>query len=76
LQCARLEKKDRPESDPFAIQDAETLIEAIHREHGEAQGNYDEFRFFTAPQRWRETLSHVSSNAHHHGSGPQQLGAT
>jgi integrase len=47
MQSARLKKKDRPEIDPFAIQDAETLIEAIHREHGEPQGNYDEFRFFT-----------------------------
>jgi integrase len=26
---------------------AETLIAAIHRDWGEAQGNYDEFRFFT-----------------------------
>jgi integrase len=33
--------------DPFTIQDAETLIAAIHRDWGEAQGNYDEFRFFT-----------------------------
>jgi integrase len=29
------------------VQDAETLIAAIHRDWGEAQGNYDEFRFFT-----------------------------
>ncbi len=29
------------------MQDAETLIGAIHRDWGEAQGNYDEFRFFT-----------------------------
>jgi hypothetical protein len=29
-----------------AIQDAEALIAAIHRDWGEAQGNYDEFRFF------------------------------
>src|SRR5215471_4589266 len=29
------------------MQDAETLIAAIHRDWGEAQGNYDEFRFFT-----------------------------
>jgi integrase len=33
--------------DPFCIQDAETPIAAIHRDWGEAQGNYDEFRFFT-----------------------------
>jgi integrase len=47
LRIARLKKKDRPKIDPFNIQDAETLIAAIHRDWGEAQGNYDEFRFFT-----------------------------
>jgi integrase len=29
------------------MQDAETFIAAIHRDWGDAQGNYDEFRFFT-----------------------------
>ena len=29
------------------MHDAETLIAAIHRDWGEAQGNYDEFRLFT-----------------------------
>jgi hypothetical protein len=29
------------------MHDAETLIAAIHRDWREAQGNYDEFRFFT-----------------------------
>ncbi len=47
LKGARLTYRDRPRIDPFRIQDAETLIEAIHRDWGEAQGNYDEFRFFT-----------------------------
>jgi integrase len=47
LRSARIGKKDRPPIDPFSIQDAETLIAAIHRDWGEAQGNYDEFRFFT-----------------------------
>lgn len=47
LRSARLRKKDRPKIDPFCMQDAETLIAAIHRDWGEAQGNYDEFRFFT-----------------------------
>ena len=47
LRAVRLKKKDRPKIDPFNIQDAETLIAAIHRDWGEAQGNYDEFRFFT-----------------------------
>ena len=47
LRCARLRKADRPKIDPFCMHDAETLIAAIHRDWGEAQGNYDEFRFFT-----------------------------
>jgi integrase len=47
LKCLRITKKDRPVIDPFTIQEAETLIAAIHRDWGEAQGNYDEFRFFT-----------------------------
>jgi integrase len=47
LRSARLRKKDRPRIDPFCMHDAETLIAAIHRDWGEAQGNYDEFRFFT-----------------------------
>jgi integrase len=47
LRCARIRKADRPRVDPFCVQDAELLIAAIHRDWGEAQGNYDEFRFFT-----------------------------
>jgi integrase len=47
LRSARINKKDRPKIDPFSIQDAETFIAALHRDWGEAQGNYDEFRFFT-----------------------------
>jgi integrase len=47
LRCARIGKKDRPRIDPFSIQDAEVLIAALHADWGEAQGNYDEFRFFT-----------------------------
>jgi integrase len=47
LHCARIGKKDRPRIDPFSIQDAEVLIAALHADWGEAQGNYDEFRFFT-----------------------------
>jgi integrase len=47
LRSARLRKKDRPKIDPFCMHDAETLIAAIRRDWGEAQGNYDEFRFFT-----------------------------
>ena len=47
LKSARISKRDRIKIDPFTIQDAEALIAAIHRDWGEAQGNYDEFRFFT-----------------------------
>ncbi len=47
LKCFRITKKDRPAIDPFSVQEAEALINAIHRDWGEAQGNYDEFRFFT-----------------------------
>ena len=38
---------NRPKVDPFCAHDAEMLIAGIHRDWGEAQGNYDEFRFFT-----------------------------
>ena len=47
MRGARMGKKDRPAIDPFGIQDAEIVIAAIHRDWGEAQCNYDEFRFFT-----------------------------
>jgi len=47
LKSARIYRKDRPKIDPFSIQDEETFIVAIHRDWDEAQGNYDEFRFFT-----------------------------
>ena len=47
LKCVRMSRKDRPIPDPFRIQNAEMLIAAIHGQWGEAQGNYDEFRFFT-----------------------------
>jgi integrase len=47
LKSVRIRKNDRPVIDPFTIQEAETLIAAIHRDWGEAQGNYDELRFFT-----------------------------
>jgi integrase len=47
LKSSRMSRKDRQTIDPFRIQDAETLLAAIRRDWGEAQGNYDEFRFFT-----------------------------
>jgi integrase len=47
LRTVRLKRQDRPKIDPFNIQDAETLIGALHRDWGATQGNYEEFRFFT-----------------------------
>jgi integrase len=47
LKALRIRRKDRPPVDPFSIDEAETLIAAIHQDWGEAQGNYNEFRFFT-----------------------------
>ena len=47
LRSARIGKKDRPLIDPFSVQEAERLIAALHQDWGAAQGNYDEFRFFT-----------------------------
>jgi integrase len=44
----RMTAKDRPKVDPFAIQEAELIIAASHRIHGEWYGNYQEFLFFTA----------------------------
>jgi integrase len=47
LKTLRIRKKDRSPVDPFLIEEAEALIAAIRHDWGEAQGNYDEFRFFT-----------------------------
>lgn len=47
LPSFRITKKDRPKVDPFLIQEAEMIIAAAHRMHGEWYGNYEEFRFFT-----------------------------
>lgn len=47
LKGFRITKKDRPAIDPFTIDEAETIIAGVHADWGEAQGNYDEFRFFT-----------------------------
>jgi integrase len=46
LKCIRMRKRDRV-IDPFRIDEAERLIRAIRQDWGEAQANYDEFRFFT-----------------------------
>lgn len=47
LKGFRITKKDRPTIDPFSVVEADALIAAIRQDWGEAQGNYDEFRFFT-----------------------------
>jgi len=47
LESFRILKRDRPKVDPFTIQEAEWLIDGIHRDWGEAIGNFDEFRMFT-----------------------------
>lgn len=47
LKGARIQQKDRPYIDPFTLDEAEALIAAIRRDWGDAQANYDEFRFFT-----------------------------
>ena len=47
LKGARINAKDRPCIDPFALDEAELLIEALRQDWGDAQANYDEFRFFT-----------------------------
>jgi integrase len=54
LDTFRLTKRDCPKIDPFTIQEAETLILGIHVEWGEAIGNFDEFRFFTALRQSEE----------------------
>ncbi len=48
LDSFRITKVDRPKVDPFTIHEAERLILGVHSEWGEALGNFDEFRFFTA----------------------------
>ncbi len=47
LRGCRMSRKDRLRPDPFRIDEAEQLIAAIREDWGEAQANYDEFRFFT-----------------------------
>jgi integrase len=47
LKGARIQHKDRSLIDPFTLDEAETLIAALRRDWGDAQANYDEFRFFT-----------------------------
>lgn len=67
LKCARIGKNDRPPIDPFSIQDAEVLIAAIHQDWGEAQGNYDELRFFTGLRPSEEIALAVTDYDAAHG---------
>lgn len=64
---ARIGKKDRPRIDPFSIQDAEVLIKALHLDWGHAQGNYDEFRFFTGLRPSEEIALVVTDYDREHG---------
>lgn len=55
LKGVRIQRKDRPVIDPLSIDEAEFLIAALHRDWGEAQGNYDEFRSSSASKRLSST---------------------
>jgi integrase len=68
LKGARIRRKERTCIDPFSIHDAETLIAAIHRDWGEAQGNYDEFRFFTGLRPSEQVALRVSDVDSAHGT--------
>jgi integrase len=46
LKGARIQHKDRSLIDQFSLEEAETLIAALRHDWGNAQANYDEFRFF------------------------------
>jgi integrase len=61
LKCFRIGKKDRLPPDPFTIQEAETIIAAIYHDWGEAQGNYEEFRFFTGMRLSEEIALQVAN---------------
>ncbi len=60
LKGARIQGKDRPIVDPFALDEAETLVAAIRKDWGDAQANYDEFRFFTGLRPSEEIALRVS----------------
>lgn len=47
LRGARIQLKDRLTIDPFTLDEAETFIQALRRDWGEAHANHDEFRLFT-----------------------------
>jgi integrase len=60
LSTLRITKKDRPPLDPFSVSDAEAIISASHRLHGEWYGNYEEFRFFTGLRQSEQFALEVS----------------
>jgi integrase len=60
LKGARIQGKDRPIIDPFALDEAETLVAAIRKDWGDAQANYDEFRFFSGLRPSEEIALRVS----------------
>jgi integrase len=62
LKSACNRRNDRAVIDLIRLEDAETLIAAIHRDWGEAQGNYEVLQFFTELRPSEEialTLSHL-----------------
>jgi integrase len=66
-EAKRITRKDRRKIDPFTIREAEEIIEAIHHDRGEGQGNYDEFRFFTGLRPPEQIASQVSDCDLTHG---------
>lgn len=45
LEGVRIPKKEKPQPDPFPVDEALALVAQIRRDWGELQGNYDGFRF-------------------------------
>jgi integrase len=68
MKGARIQRKDRPIIDPFTIQEAEVLIAALHCDWGAAQGNYDEFRFFTGLRPSEQIVLEVDDFDAAHGT--------
>ena len=60
LKGARVQGKDRPIIDPFTLEEVETLVAALRKDWGDAQTNYDEFRFFTGLRPSEEIALRVS----------------
>ena len=60
LKGARVQGKDRPIIAPFTLEEVETLVAALRKDWGDAQANYDEFRFFTGLRPSEEIALRVS----------------